>query len=545
MNYGLSDSLSRVIALSVQVIYNGNMNLSPMQFSAVLSAAVAAAALPAYFSFRKGYAKALKSLDRVFDAIPDLVLVIDKDYNIVKVNRKMLQALGLTREEVEGRKCYAILHKTDAPRANCPCAMARRDNRPRATEIVDDVLGMLVEASCFPILDGRGAPTGALHIIKDLSSRKDHDGRLSQAGKMEALGRLAGGLAHEFNNILSIISSAFYMLRGRLDGSEAADEDVAAIQKAVVSASELTRHLLALSQRQVMDMKPADLNAIIKESAQMTRKLLGEETRIETILKSGLPPVSLDPAQFNKLLMNIIARAEPPSGAKRSIELKTENLVLNDLSARAPGDAAAGNFVRITLKDTAYRIKREFINRLFEPYFEPRSMNLAIAYNIARQHKGWIDAVGDEDGVTFEIYLPAAPATGPAAAAQAPAPEIHPRKALCILLAEDDEDLRVLTARALRKNGHEVFEADCAEKALKIFASRSGAFDTLISDVVMPDKSGVSLADDIREIKPQIDIVLMSGYIDDKVDIDKIEKKGYKFIYKPFDVDALLTMLRF
>jgi len=533
-----------VIAAGVQVIYNEDMNLSSLQFSAVISASVAAAALTAYFSFRKGSARALKSLDRVFDAIPDLMLVIDNNYNIVKVNRATLQALGLPREEVAGRKCYAVLHKTEAPRANCPCAMARQDGRPRATEIVDDVLGMLVEAACFPILDGRGAPAGALHMIKDLSGRKDPEGRLSQAGKMEALGRLAGGLAHEFNNILSIISSAFYMLRGRLDGSEAANEDVAAIQKAVVSASELTRHLLALSQRQVMDMKPADLNAIIKESAQMTRKLLGEETRIETVLKNDLPRVNLDPAQFNKLLMNIIARAEPPSGAKRSIELKTENLVLNNVSARAPGEAAAGNFVRIILRDTAYRIKREFINRLFEPYFEPRSMNLAIAYNIARQHKGWIDAAGDDDGVTFEIYLPAAHEAGAETAAQTPAPDTGSRKALCILLAEDDEDLRILTARALRKNGHEVFEAGCAEKALEIFASRSGAFDTLISDVVMPDKSGVSLADEIREIKPQIDIVLMSGYIDDKVDIDKIEKKGYKFIYKPFDVDALLTMLR-
>jgi CheY-like chemotaxis protein len=172
-------------------------------------------------------------------------------------------------------------------------------------------------------------------------------------------------------------------------------------------------------------------------------------------------------------------------------------------------------------------------------------MNLAIAYGIARQHNGWIDVAGDESGVTFEVYLPAADAAGAPGTQAAPAEKPRNARPLRVLLAEDDEDLRLLAARTLRKNGHEVFEADCAEKALEIFDSQKGNFDTLISDVVMPDKSGVDLANAIRGIKPDIDVILMSGYIDDKVHIDTIQNRGYKFIYKPFDVDAMLAMLRF
>jgi CheY-like chemotaxis protein len=255
--------------------------------------------------------------------------------------------------------------------------------------------------------------------------------------------------------------------------------------------------------------------------------------------------VAADPAQFNKLLLSIMGRADQ-GGGKREIILRTERLMLSDPLARAAGNAPTGrDFVRLSLKDTAYGANKEQVNHILEPYFDSRSMDLAIAYGIARQHNGWIDVIGDEAGLTFEIYLPAAEKPGPREETKALEPaKPKPHRTLRVLLAEDDDDLRALTARTLRKNGHQVFEAGCAEKALEIFASQRGAFDTLVSDVVMPDKSGVTLADEVRKIKPEIDVILMSGYIDDKVHIDTIRTKGYKFIYKPFDVDALLIMLR-
>lgn len=514
-------------------------------FTLVLSVGAALAGL-AYLSFRKALSRALKSMDQVFDAMPDMMLMIDRDYTILKANRKALLTLGLSRNEVIGRKCYSLLHEAGTPPADCPCAMSKTDGKAHTAKMSETVPGMTVEAACLPVFDERGGLAGYAHIARDIAGRKSLEKRLFQAGKMEALGRLAGGLAHEFNNILSIISSAFYMLRSRLDQSETAKEDGAAIQKAISAASDLTRHLLTLSQRQLMDLKLTDLNNIIKESMQIINKLLGENVKIATDLKTGLPPVMGDPAQLNKLFMSMLIHAEPAKGVKRSISVKTENLTLSDFSAHVPGDATLTRpFVRVRLTDTAYSVKKELLSRIFEPYFESRSMNLAIAYGIARQHNGWIDVMGDETGVTFEIYLPAAGGESPAEAPAAAAANPRPARPLRVLLAEDDDDLRVLTARTLRKNGHKVFEADCAEKAFEVFDSQGGEFDALISDVVMPDKSGVDLADAILKIKPDIGVILMSGYIDDKIHLDTIRKKGYKFIYKPFDVDALLAMLRF
>jgi PAS domain S-box-containing protein len=522
------------------------MNLPPAQFALIISAAASAAALLTYFLSRKGLSKTLKGLDDIFDAVPDIVLLVDTEYTVLKANRKALQTLGLTEREALGRKCYYLLHNAKAPHANCPCAKSRLDHKSHTTELADALPGKLAAATSLPILDEKGALTAALHIIKDVSDQKKIENRDIQYGKMEALGRLAGGLAHEFNNILSIISSASYMLQDHLDKSDAANANEAAIRKAVASASSITRHLLTLSQRQILRLKPMDLNNLIQESMRITRKLLGEATQIETDLEKDLCPVLGDSVQLNRLLTTILSHADPDCGAKRKITLKTENLIRNNLSARTPNAAPANQaFVKLRLKDTACAIKKESLDHVFEPYFEARNMNLAVAYGIAHQHDGWIDAVWDKTGVTFEIYLPAAAESGPQAEEQTAAAKSPTQKTLRILLAEDDEDLRVLTARALSKNGHQVSCADCVEKAFEVFDAQKGNFDTLISDVVMPDKSGVDLADGISKIKPGINVILMSGYIDDKIQLDAIQRKGYKFIYKPFDIDALLTILRF
>ncbi|MFA7007856.1 MAG: PAS domain-containing protein, partial [Elusimicrobiales bacterium] len=313
------------------------MNPLSTEISAIVFLSGAAASGFTYLFFRRTLSDASKNADRILDALPDMTLLIDRDYNILNANRKALLILGLSRKEALGRKCYSLLHRAKAPPANCPCALSRADGYAYTAELADALPGMPAEASSFPVMDDHGAVTGFIHVIKDLSAQKSMETRLFQSGKMEALGRLAGGLAHEFNNILSVISSAFYMLRGHLDKSEAAAEDGAAIQKAISTASDLTRHLLTLSQRQLMDLKPTDLNNIIGESMQIINKLLGENIKINTEFGNDIPSIMGDPAQLNNLFMGMLIHTEPPKGVKRTISVKTERLTLDDLFTRGAG----------------------------------------------------------------------------------------------------------------------------------------------------------------------------------------------------------------
>lgn len=521
------------------------MTLELLKRFAEAGIALAGAGALSWFAFRRGHSQATARMNNILDAMPDMIIILDKNQRVIRANTQALHAMGLPEREVLEKKCHELLHRSKAPPESCPCLRSMHDRQPHTSETEDTVLGIPVSITILPVLDAGDNVTHFVHVIKDISSRKNLENRLVQSGKMEALGRLAGALAHEFNNILSIISSAFYMLKTHISNNEGAKEDGAAIQKAIAAASDLTRHLITISQRQILDLKPSDINLLMKESVQLLSKLLGEHTRIETDFKNNLPVITGDPAQLNRLLISILLPSEQNAAKQRAVLLKTEEVELRDTPAVTALEAKTKRiFVKISVKDSAYSVKKELINHIFEPYFDSRSMSLAIAYNIAKQHGGWIDVLGEENGLTFEIYLPAAEQAISEEKHRADAPKIR-AKILTILLAEDDEDLRVLTARTLRKNGHTVFEAGSAEQALEIFDKQKGIFDTLISDVVMPDKSGVDLADAVLKANAAINVILMSGYIDDKVHVDTIQKKGYKFIYKPFDVDALLTMLKY
>ncbi len=484
-------------------------------------------------------AETARGLEQVFNSITDYIFILDNSARIVRANAAAAEKLGLKPEEITGKPCFEPISGAAPLAENSPYALMLKDKKPHTAEMQETVLGLPLLVTISPILDGNGGLAGAVHIGKDLSEKKELENRLLQLGKIDALGRLAGGLAHEFNNILSIISSAFYMLRARIPRDEETGSYTNSVHKAIASATDLTRHLLTLSQRQVLDLKPSDLSALAAETAQMLRKLLGEKTKVETSLPAGLPAALADPAQVNKLIMSLIAEE---TRENRAVAISTEAVVLRSYPGSAVDAPASAQFVRLTVSDSAHQIKPEDLPQIFEPYYAPKSISLAAAYGIARQHRGWIDVLETGGTVSFEIYFPVLAQLSPQ-----PAPEIRKAredKSLRILLAEDDEDLRILTEKALKNAGHRVWAADCAGKALDIYHEMDGEFDVLLSDVVMPDKSGVELAEAIRRVKPGLKVVLMSGYVDDRANLEAIQKKKYEFIYKPFDVNALLLKLR-
>lgn len=516
-------------------------------YCAVFFAAGALLGSSLFYFLRSGREKAAlrrnseitRGWEQIFDSITDYVFILDKNSRIVLANRAAAQKLNLAPGQIIGKTCFDLIHRSEAHPETCPYALMLKDKKTHTAEMKDTLLGLPLLVTVSPILDADGELTGAVHIAKDLSEKLELENRLLQLGKMEALGRMSGGLAHEFNNILSVISSAFYMLRARIPRDEETGSYTDSVHKAISSASNLTRHLLTLSQRQVLDLKPSDLSALAAETAQMLQKLLGEKTTVTASLAAGLPAINADPAQINKLIMSLLAEETP---GNRAVVISTEKIALRHYPGSGETPPAPGQFVRLTVSDSAHGIKTEDLPHIFEPYYAAKSISLAAAYGIARQHQGWIDVLEARGTVSFEVYFPVS-------AQVAPRPEPEARRLpaeqnLRILLAEDDEDLRLLTEKALKKAGHQVWSADCAEKALKLYHELNGEFDVLLSDVVMPDKSGVELAEAILQVKPGLKVVLMSGYVDDRANLEAIQKKNYEFIYKPFDVNALLLKLR-
>lgn len=513
------------------------MNTTYAAFAALGSIALAAGL---YFAARcAGLFTRAGSWGQIFDSITDSILVLDADGRITAANKAARGRLEPRSGNIIGRNFQEVIrYQGSAPEA-CARTLLFKDGLAHTAEVTETGTGLPLLVTVSPVFDKMGRLAGAVHIAKDLSAKKELETRLLQLGKMDALGRLSGGLAHEFNNILSVISSAFYMLRPLLPRGGDAEEYSDAVQKAISNASNLTRHLLTLSQRQILDLKPSDLSALAGETAEMLKKLLGEKTTIETSLAPGLPPAKADPAQVNRLIMGLLATE---AGGPRSVSLTTETVVLGNYPGADAAAAAPRLFVRLRVSDSAHAIKPEDLPHIFEPYFSEASLGLAVSYGIARQHQGWIDALESKGLASFEVYLPAC---GETEKPQDQKPrQKEPQKSLKILLAEDDDDLRILTEKALSKAGHRVWAADCAGEALDLYHRLDGDFDALISDVVMPDKSGVELADAILAAKPGLKVVLMSGYVDDRASLESIQRKNYEFIYKPFDVDALLLKLR-
>jgi PAS domain S-box-containing protein len=513
-------------------------------YAAFAAAGFLALAAGFYFAARRARLFSPSGLaggwEQIFDSITDPILILDSGCRITAANKAARGRPGAGNGNIIGRRCAEVLRYQGAAAEACPDTLIFKNAAAHTAEVTETGTGLPLLVTVSPIFDKKGRLAGAVHITRDLSGKKELEARLLQLGKMEALGRLAGGLAHEFNNILSVISSAFYMLRPALPRGGDAEEYSDAVQKAISNASNLTRHLLTLSQRQVLDLKPCDLSALAAETAQMLKKLLGERTTVRTSLAPGLAPAKADPAQINKLIMGLLA-AE--TGGARAVDLATETVMLGNYPGAAASASAPRLFVRLRVSDSAHAIKPEDLPHVFEPYFSAGSLGLAMAYGIARQHQGWIDALESKGGTSFEVYFPAS-GEEERPEEQKPRQKARPQKSLKILLAEDDDDLRLLTEKALTHAGHKVWAADCAGKALDLYHQLDGDFDALVSDVVMPDKSGVELADAILKVKPDLRVVLMSGYVDDRASLESIQRKNYGFIYKPFDVDALLLKLR-
>jgi len=383
-----------------------------------------------------------------------------------------------------------------------------------------------------------------------LEELRETQDQLLQAQKMEAVGRLAGGVAHDFNNLLTAISGYAELLSCDSSLSEKVHGDIDQIRKAAEQAAALTRQLLAFSRRQPLQPVVIDLNKVVVDMDAMLRRMIGEDIELVTTLDDHKKiQTKVDPGQLEQVMVNLAvnARDAMPEGGRLTIS--TSDVVLDSIACAAIHDARPGHFVCLSIEDTGSGIERDVIDQIFEPFFSTKGptkgtgLGLAVVYGIIRQHGGWINVYSEpHQGTAFKVYLPAIESTSvPETEAQCvPEDQGAEGTGQRILLVEDEEAVRELASRALKENGYKVFEAGAYEEAVELFEQEGGNFDLIFSDVVLPDKSGIRLIDDLLSIRPDIRVLVCSGYTDQKSQWPVIQEKGFRFLQKPYSLVDLL-----
>jgi len=378
----------------------------------------------------------------------------------------------------------------------------------------------------------------------------ESDERFRQSQKMDAIGRLAGGIAHDFNNLLTGITGYCDLLLLSVRPDDPARADVEEIRKAAQRASGLTRQLLAFSRKQPAAPKILDLNQVLSSFEKMLRRLIGEDLELEVRLWDALGTISADQSNIEQVIVNLCvnARDAMPGGGRLTIE--TANVELDAEQARRLVGVAEGDYVLLRVTDTGCGMTKETLSRLFEPFFTTKELGkgtglgLSTVYGIVKQCGGSIDVKSEPgSGSTFEVYLPRVdmPAT---IEVDAGAKSALPEGTETILLAEDDDLVRALTLRILRRAGYEVLEASRGLEALTLGEREVGRIQLLVTDVIMPELNGRDLARKLCERKPALKVLYTSGYTEQHISGHLDDRPETSFLSKPYSAKALLSAVR-
>jgi two-component system cell cycle sensor histidine kinase/response regulator CckA len=385
-----------------------------------------------------------------------------------------------------------------------------------------------------------------LVLAHDVSQRRRLEETLARAVKMEALGRLAGGVAHDFNNVLVVVTGYADLIARRTDDAAILDA-VQAMKTAGERAAGLTRQLAAVSRRQALVPKPLSLNEVVRGLRPLFTQLLGADIALEFSLAREAPTVLADPSQLEQVVLNLVvnARDAMPHGGRLAIETQTHSLLGRLADERF--DLAPGRYAVLQVSDTGIGMDRETMARMFEPFFTTKSeatgtgLGLATVYGIVTQSGGdvWVYSEPGE-GTVLKIYLPEAPGEADSETTDVHS-EARSRGEGTILLVEDDEAVRGLVETALAEDGYTIESAGDAEGALAVLARRP--VDLLVTDVVMPGQSGRVLADEVRVRSPQTKVLFISGYAGDAL-MARGVAEDLAFLSKPFDIDELAMQVR-
>jgi two-component system cell cycle sensor histidine kinase/response regulator CckA len=388
-----------------------------------------------------------------------------------------------------------------------------------------------------------------LSVARDLRKRRELEEQIRQAQRMESIGRLAGGIAHDFNNLLTVIRGYTDLLLGREAHDPETRKDLREIHGAAQRAAELTRQLLAFGRRQLMRPRVLDLRALVSQTEQMLRRLIGEQIRLTVSLPEELGGVRADPVQLEQVLVNLAVNARDAMPEGGQLHISGRNLDVEDPPQPEFAEIPPGRYVLLEMSDTGVGMEADTLARVFEPFFTTKEMGkgtglgLATVYGIVRQSQGHIVAHSRPGhGSAFQVLLPCVAGTGETAATAEAKPTAPAVLYGSVLVAEDEAAVRQLICRALSKTGLEVLEASDGKAALELCRART--VDLLITDLVMPGIGGRELAMLARRLQPGVKVLFISGYAPGAGTPEEADDGGGPLLQKPFSPERLLVETR-
>jgi len=490
----------------------------------------------------------------IIDSSEDAIIGKGVDGIITSWNKGAERIYGYTPEEVVG-KHISLLAPSDRPDeiSEILQKIARGESieHCESVRVTKDGRHLDVSISVSPLRDAKGDVIGASAIARDITAQKRTEDQLHQSQKMEAIGRLAGGVAHDFNNILGIINACTEFLRDRIES--AAESSIAEsstyvenIKKAIERGSALTRQLLAFSRSSAIKPRILDLNERLKEVSKLLRPLMGDDVEVLIVSRSPSAVVEADPGQLDQIVVNLAvnARDAMPRGGKFILETGTAKF--DEAFAEQHQAMPAGKYVLLAISDTGNGMDEATVSRIFEPFFTTKEagkgtgLGLATVYGIVKQSAGHILVYSEPGhGTTFKIYLPSAEHKI-GLASKSEAENVGPkRQGATILLVEDDEIMRSLTKKVLEEHGYTVVEANDGESV----QSHPGPIDLVLTDVVMRRVSGPELVERLATSHPAMKVVYMSGYTGELIAEREVLKRGVALLEKPFTRTALLNTI--
>jgi PAS domain S-box-containing protein len=496
---------------------------------------------------------ALRLQGAALQAAANAIAISTADSTVVWVNDAFTANTGYSAAEAIGRQARDLVR----PRTFDPAVYEQlwstvREGRVWQGEIQQrrkDESTYVADLTVTPLRDANGAITHLIAVEQDITDRLRLEAQVRQAQKMESVGRLAGGVAHDFNNMLSVIigNTELALMHPAIDAEMRADLEQ--VRRAANRSADLTRQLLTFARKQDVRARAIDLNAAVEQSLTMLRRMIGEHVQFTWQPAVTVWPISIDPAQLDQVLANLCVNARDAIGDLGQVTITTANRTLDEAwCAQRPG-ARPGEFVMLSVSDTGCGMPPDVLSEIFEPFFttkpigEGTGLGLATVYGVVTQHNGFI-TVSSTVGVgsTFEMYWPRH-AGAPASPTEA---KLDDRRSHgeTILVVEDEPMVLEFAVRALRTYGYAVLAAASANEAIALVHSHVGQIQLIVSDVVMPMMSGPELAGILNTVQPRAAVLYMSGFSRSSAGGHRLIGDGATYISKPFSPEQLATKVR-
>jgi PAS domain S-box-containing protein len=491
----------------------------------------------------------------LLESASQAILSMDRTGRIVLANPKAEEMFGYARHELLGSPVEMLL-----PEGKRHSHSRQREDyfdhpRTRPMGIGMDLSGRRKDGREFPVEvslsyvetdDG----TFAIAFVNDISQRKELEAQLLQAQKMDAVGRLAGGVAHDFNNMLTVIQGYNRMILDELSPVDPMRECAEEIHRAAERAGALTNQLLAFSRRQIIQPRVMNVNTVVVQTEKMLRRLIGEDVQLEMQLASDIGNIKADPSHIEQAIVNLVVNARDAMPLGGRITVETGNVTLDENYSRSHVGVQPGAFVMVAVSDTGQGMDAETKSRIFEPFFTTKGrgkgtgLGLATVYGTVKQVGGdiWVYSEPGQ-GTTLKLYFPRVAEAVKDGGNDEGTP-LRGKPDETILVVEDEKAVRDLTVRILQKLGYTVLVAAGGEEAIEIARAYAGTISLLLTDVVMPNMSGRQVADQLLGLRPGLRILYLSGYTDTTVVHHGVLENGLDFLPKPFAREVLAKKIR-